>query len=149
LTREDACNLDDKLPNKQLFVVGMVDDYFSEIVEFLSAGMDAFDMTIAHNKKLVVKETNYQLIVGNLYKLGENGILRWCVLKHERSIILEEAHDWIVGGHYIGRETTPNILCVGLWWPMLHKYVNEYCQSCDVCRRVGKPSRREEMLLNS
>jgi hypothetical protein len=126
----------------------MVDDYFSDIVEFLSTGMDPSKMTIAQKKKLVVKETNYQLIVGNLYKLGADGILRWCVLEHERSIILEEAHDGIVGGHYAGREMTQNILCVGLWWPTLHKYAKEYCQSCDVCQRVGKPSRRDEMLLN-
>jgi hypothetical protein len=50
-----------------------------------------------------VKEVDYQLIVGNLYKLGAYGILRHCVLEHERSIILEEAHDGIVGGHYAGK----------------------------------------------
>jgi len=122
----------------------MVDDYFSEIIEFLSAGMDAFDMTIAHNKKLVVKETNYQLIVGNLYNPGADGILRCCVLEHEMSIIIEEAHDGISRGHYAGREMTQNILCAGLWWAMLHKNV-EYYQTCDVCQRVGKPSRRYEM----
>jgi hypothetical protein len=62
-----------------------------------------------------VKEIDCQLIVGNLYKLGAGGILRLCVLEHERSMILEEAHDGIAGRDYAGRETPHNILCIGIW----------------------------------
>jgi hypothetical protein len=36
LSREDARNLDDNLPDAYLFIVNMVDDYFSDIVQFLS-----------------------------------------------------------------------------------------------------------------
>jgi hypothetical protein len=138
LSGEDAGNLDDNLPDAHLFTVNMVDDYFSDIVQFLSTGMAPSEMTVAQKKQLVVKETNYQLIAGNLYKLGADGILRRCVLEHERPMILEEAHDGIAGGHYAGRETAQNILCAGIWWPTLHKDAKEYCQSCDVCQRVGK-----------
>jgi hypothetical protein len=74
--------------------------------------------------------------------------LRRCVLEHERSIILEEAHDGIYGGHYASKETTHKILCTGLWWPALHKDMKEYCQPYNICQRVGKPSRRYEMSLN-
>jgi hypothetical protein len=148
LSGEDAGNLDDNFPDAQLFAVRMVDDYFSDIIQFLSTCMAPSEMTVAQKKQLVVKATDYQLIAGNLYKLGADGILRRCVLEHERSMILEEAHDGIVGGHYAGRETAQNILCTGIWWPTLHKDVKEYCQSCDVCQRVGKPSRRDEMPLN-
>jgi hypothetical protein len=56
-----------------------------------------------------VKATDYQLIAWNVYKLGKDGILRWCVLKHERFFILEEVHDGIVGGNYIGKSTTHKI----------------------------------------
>jgi hypothetical protein len=44
--------------------------------------------------------------------------------------------------------TAQNILCAGIWWPTLHKDAKEYFQSCDVCQRVGNPSRRDEMPLN-
>jgi hypothetical protein len=37
------------------------------------------DMIVAHKKQLVVKEIDYQLIAGNLYKMGADGILRRCV----------------------------------------------------------------------
>jgi hypothetical protein len=62
----------------------------------------------------VVREENYQLIVGNLYKLGADGILRWCVLDHERLMILSESHEGITGGHYVGKETMQQILFMGL-----------------------------------
>jgi hypothetical protein len=35
LTGQDAGNLDDNFPYAQLFAVTMVDDYFTDIVEFL------------------------------------------------------------------------------------------------------------------
>jgi hypothetical protein len=72
LSGEDARNLDDILPDSQLFLVKMVDNYFWEIVKFLSIGMAPSKMIVAQKKNLVVKVANYQLIAGNLYKLGEN-----------------------------------------------------------------------------
>jgi hypothetical protein len=47
LSGEDAGNLDDNLPDAQLFAVKMVDDYFSDIMQFLSTGMAPSDMTVA------------------------------------------------------------------------------------------------------
>jgi hypothetical protein len=88
------------------------------------------------------------LIIGNLYKLGVDRILRRDVVEHERLIILEEAHNEIVGGHYAGKAMTQNILGAGLWWPTLHKDAKEYCQCYNMCERVGKPSKRGEMSLN-
>jgi hypothetical protein len=45
-----------------------------------------------------------------LYKLDIDGIIRQCVVEHERPMILVEAHDGIVGGNYEGKETTQKIL---------------------------------------
>jgi hypothetical protein len=67
----------------------MVEDYFSDIVQFLNIGMYPYEMTIAQNKQMVVKAAYYQLIAMNLYKMGAYGILRRSVLEHERHIILE------------------------------------------------------------
>lgn len=84
-----------------------------------------------------------------MYKLGAYGILQRHVLDHERPIILLEAHEGFVGGHYTRNTTTQNILHVGIWWVALHNDAKELCQICDVCQRVGKPSRRDEMHLVS
>jgi hypothetical protein len=103
----------------------MVDNYFTDIVHFLSTGMAPSDMTVAQNKQLVVKAADYQLIAGNLYKLGVDGILRGCVLENERPMMLSEVHEGIAGGHYTGRTIAHKILCAGLWWPALHKDAKE------------------------
>jgi hypothetical protein len=63
-------------------------------------------------------------------------------------MILVEANEGITGGHYVGKETTQKVLKAGLWWPTLHKDAKEYYKACDVCQRVGKPSRRDEMYLS-
>jgi hypothetical protein len=57
-----------------------------------------------------VKAVNYQLIEGNLYKLGVYGILQRCVLEHERHMILQKVHEGVAGYHYAGKETVENIL---------------------------------------
>ena len=59
-----------------------------------------------------------------------------------------EAHGGAAGGRYVGKETTQKILRAGLWWPKLHKESKAYCRACDACQRMGRPSQRDEMLLN-
>jgi hypothetical protein len=79
-----------------------------------------------------MKATYYQLIAGNLYKMGTDGIFRCYVLENEIPMIIKEVHDGIVGGHYAGRESEQNIFFTALWWPTLHKDVKGYFHSYDV-----------------
>jgi hypothetical protein len=44
LSGEEAGNLDEILLDAQLFLVKMVDDYFVDIIQFLSTGMPPSDM---------------------------------------------------------------------------------------------------------
>ena len=62
-------------------------------------------------------------------------------------MILEESHEGIAGGHYVGKEIVQKVLRAGLWWPMLHRDAKEYTKACDACQQVGKPSGRDEMSL--
>jgi len=96
---------------------------------------------------LVVYIVDFQLIVGQLYKLGPYEILRRYVLEHERSMILAEAHEGLVLGHYGGKETIRKILRAGMWWPTFHIDAKEYCKTCDISQRMGKPNRRDQMTL--
>jgi hypothetical protein len=100
-----------------------------------------------HKKNLVVRVVDYQLIVGHLYKMGTDSILRRCVLEHERPRILVESHEGIAGGHYAGKYIAQKVLHTGLWWSSVHRDSKEYFQKCDVCQRVGKPNRRDNMSL--
>jgi hypothetical protein len=60
--------------------------------------------TIPQKKHLVVRDVDFSLIVGHLYKMGPDEILRRCVMEAEKPLILIEAHDGIAGGHYAGKE---------------------------------------------
>ena len=93
-----------------------------------------------HKKQLVVRIAKFTLIVGQLHKLGPDKILRRYVLEHERRRILEEAHVGVAGGHYAGKPTVQKILTIGLWGPIVHKDAKEFCKTCDVFQRIGKPS---------
>jgi hypothetical protein len=39
------------------------------------------------------------------------------------------------------------MLRTGLWWLTVQKDAKEYCHNCDVCQRVGKRSKRDDMSL--
>jgi hypothetical protein len=98
-------------------------------------------------RNLVVRDADYQLIAGNLYKIGAENILRRCFMEHERPIILVKSHEGIVQEHYAGKATVQKILRIGLWWPIASKDAKEYCQACDVYQMLGNPSTRDEMPL--
>ena len=94
-----------------------------------------------------MKSTDLTLITGHLYKLGPDAVLRRCMMPHEKETIIRDAHSSTAGGHFAGKPTAQKILATGLWWPTLQKYTKEFCRCYDICQRVGKPSRRDEMPL--
>jgi transposase InsO family protein len=144
---EEPTNLEDNFPDAQLFSVQVADEYFADIIQYLSTGTAPQEFNTAQKKNLVVRAADYQLIAGHLYKMGADNILRRCVLEHERPRILAEAHEGIAGGHYAGKATAQKVLRTGLWWSTVHRDSKDYCQRCDVCQRVGKPNRQDEMPL--
>jgi hypothetical protein len=79
--------------------------------------------------------------------MGPDEILRRCIMEVERTLILAKAHEGIIGGNYAGKETVKKVLRTGLWWPTLHKDAKQYYRAYDVCQRVEKTSRRDEMPL--
>jgi ferredoxin len=79
--------------------------------------------------------------------MGADNIPRRYVLEHERPRILAEAHEGIIGGHYVGKVTAQKVLRAGLWWPTIHRDSKDNCQRCDVCQRVCKLNRRDDKPL--
>ena len=120
-TGEEPTNLEDSLPDAQLFSIHIADDYFEDIVEFLSIGNAPVEYSEKQRKQLVVKAIDFTIIVDQLYNLGPDEILRWYVLSHERPLILQESHAGIASGHYLGKHSTQKVLTAGLWWPTLQR----------------------------
>jgi len=79
--------------------------------------------------------------------MGNDEILHRYVPEFERGQVLAEAHGGVAGGHYVDRATTEKILHARLWWPTLHQDLKAYYRACDICQRIGKPLRRDEMSL--
>jgi hypothetical protein len=107
---ESGGDVDDQLPDVDLFKVEYVLDYLSDIALFLSTCVCPEGYSATQKRHLVVHAVDYQLIVGQLYKLGLENILRRCVLDHEILDIFWECHSGVVGGHVGGKETTHKIL---------------------------------------
>jgi hypothetical protein len=68
-------NLEEKFTYAQLFSVHIVDDYFVDIIQYLSTGTAPQEYTAMQKKKLAVDTTDYQLISRHLYKMGTYSIL--------------------------------------------------------------------------
>ena len=86
---EEPTNLEDNFLDAQLFSIQIVDEYFTDIIQYLSTGTASQDYSTVHNKNLVVCTVDYQLIARHLYKMGTDIILQRYVLEHERPIVLE------------------------------------------------------------
>jgi hypothetical protein len=59
---EEPTNMEDNFPGAQLFSVQVVDEYFIDIIEYLSTGIAPQDFSTAQKKNLVVRVAYYQLI---------------------------------------------------------------------------------------
>jgi hypothetical protein len=108
---EEPTNLEDNFLDAQLFLVQIANEYFTDIIQYLSTGTGPQEFNTAQKKNLLVRAGDYQLIAGHLYKMGAYNILRRCVLEHEIHRILVEGHEGIAGGHYAGQDTVQKVLC--------------------------------------
>ena len=74
-TSKEPTNLEHNMPDAQLFAIQIINDYFKDIIEFLTTGTTPAEYSLKQEKQLVVRETNFTLIVGQLYKLGPDEVL--------------------------------------------------------------------------
>jgi hypothetical protein len=107
---EEPTSLEDTLSDAQLMGIRNIDDHFAEIVKFLSIGMAPSEYTITQKEQLVVRVAGFSLIVGKLYKMRPDEILRRCVMEKEKPLIIVKSHEGIAGGHYAGKETVQKVL---------------------------------------
>jgi hypothetical protein len=85
---EEPTNIEETFPDAQLFLVQVVDEYFTNIIQYLSTGTAPQEFNTTQKKNLVVRDANYQLIAKHLNKMGAYNILRRGVIEHERPRIL-------------------------------------------------------------
>ena len=111
---EEPSNLEDNFPDAQFFSIQIADEYYADIIHFLTTGGAPDEFTKHQKRKLVVKAVEFTLIVGQLYKLGPYEVLYRCVMPHDKEAIIREAHSGTAGGHFTRKSTTQKILATGL-----------------------------------
>jgi len=139
-TGENDGSIDNWSPDADLSRIEAIPNDLEEIVTLLTADSCPKGYMAMQSRHLVVRVVDYQLIVGHLYKMGLDQILRCCVLQQEREANLWECHAGVAEGHVGGKATVRKILHAGLWWPTIHKDSKAFAKECYVYYRVGKPS---------
>ena len=102
---EEPSNIEDNLPDAQLFSIQITYNYYADIIHFLTIGLAPAEFTKHQKKQLVVKAADFTLITGHLYNLVPDEVLHRCVMPHEKYAIIKEAHSGTAGGHFAGKLT--------------------------------------------
>jgi len=91
-TGEELTNLEEGLPDLQLFATRIGNRHFEDIIHFLTTGTMSKEYFVQQKKELVVRVADFSVIAGHLYKIGNDEILRRYVLEFEQRNILANAH---------------------------------------------------------
>jgi len=83
-TGEEPRNLEEGLPDSQLFAVCIADGHFKDIIHFLITRTVRKEYSVQEKKELVVRAADFSVITGHLYQMGNNEILQRYVPKFER-----------------------------------------------------------------
>ena len=100
---EEPINLEDNLPDAQLFSIQIADEYYADIIHFLTTGWAPVEFNKQQKKQLVVKAVDFTLLIGQLYQLGPDEFLCRCIMPHKKEAIIREAHSGTAGGHFTGK----------------------------------------------
>eukprot|EP00253_Pinus_taeda_P023418 PITA_23418 len=139
--------VDDQMPDEHLFSISILSPWFADIANYLVSAQFLPHFSSKEKSNIVRKSAPFTWIGGNLFKLGPDQIFRRCVREGEVFDILLTCHDGPYGGHFAANKTAFKILQAGYYWPTLHQYVRRYISQCDRCRRMGRPTPRDEMPL--
>ena len=147
VTGEEPTGVDDELPDVQLFQIEAVLDWYDEMLYFLESGSFPGYLSKDQRKRLALRSHTFMMIVGQLYMMGIDQVMRRCVRPHEQEAVLREAHQGVSGGHFSGDITSQKIFQVGLWWPTVIKDAWRFAKHCDTCQRIGQPQPVSRMSL--
>lgn len=84
------------------------------------------------------KAVRFRLINNDvLYCKGKDLVHRRVPFSSEIKVILRSCHDGVCGGHFAQEITSRKVLQDGFVWPSLHRDVQHWCRTCEVCRQTG------------
>ncbi|MCO5554572.1 hypothetical protein L7F22_008102 [Adiantum nelumboides] len=121
--------------------------WYEEMLHFLDSGdMPAF-LSHHQRRRMTIRSQNFEKVMEKLYYHIVADVLLRCVLPQEQEFVLEEVHTGIAGGHFAALITARKVRQAGYWWSTLLQDARDYVQNCDVCQRLGQPSKMSRMPL--
>ncbi|MCO5575353.1 hypothetical protein L7F22_029153 [Adiantum nelumboides] len=143
-----APTIDDDLPGTSLIMVETILEWSEKIVNFLVNGFLPKELQKDVDQRLIKECEPYLLIVGTLYKVGKDDILRRCARENKYLYILQEAHMGVTGGHFSSEFTARKVLQSDYWWPTLFKDASLFAKGCDECQRYKTTQQKDRILLH-
>lgn len=95
--------------------------------------------------KIAAIHKEYQVKNGRVYRIIEDGVLRWLVPKGVRWQVLKTNHDDI--GHFGFEKTLQRVKSL-FWFPKMRKFVRKYVSACLECAHHKVPSGAKEGMLH-
>nr|CAN60792.1 hypothetical protein VITISV_015829 [Vitis vinifera] len=116
-------------------VENVVADHLSRLVIAHNSHVLPINDDFPEESLMLLAKTPWYAHIANYLVTGEvpNQIIRKCVPKEEQQGILSHCHESACGGHFASQKTAMKVLQSG---------------SCDRCQRLGKLTRRNQMLMN-
>nr|GEX76643.1 reverse transcriptase domain-containing protein [Tanacetum cinerariifolium] len=85
---------------------------------------------------------------------AKSRLIWWVLLLQKFDIIicaydiLKACHERPTGGHHGANFIAKKVFDAGLFWPTIYRDAHNLVKSCDICKRQGKISQRDEMPQN-
>ena len=97
------------------------------------------------SERIQTKLEHFELVDRILIYIKDNK-RRISVPRDSRTLLLEEAHDLSIAGHF-GAEKTLELLQRSFWWPRMNRAVERYIASCEQCQRNKGSNQKPAGLL--
>ena len=133
-------------PDENLFALWKT-PWYANIANYLAHVVIRPNLSSQEKKRFMFFCRHYFWDKPYLSKLGQDQVIKRCVLEEEQQSILTFCCELNCGGHFSGKNTTLKVMQSGFYWPILFKDAYNFCKTCDCCQRTGTIGKRNEMPL--
>ncbi|KAI3708563.1 hypothetical protein L2E82_37811 [Cichorium intybus] len=126
----------DSFPDEQLLDLTGA-PWYANYVNFLATGAMPAHWTKQRQKQFRTYAKRYIWDDSDLFKVGEDQIIRRCVPDEEIGEIMDHCHASACGGHFSMKKTGYKILESGFYWPTIFKDAHKMVKECLNCQQLG------------
>jgi hypothetical protein len=144
--QDDKEPVEDKMRDDHLYRILDKDTWMIDIIRAIQK-MPLDHLGKNTQRRIVSESRKYFWDSPYIFKLGNDGVMRRCVLREERQEILRKCHLTEYSGHYSHFQTQATVWSSRFFWPEKHEDTKRYVASCPKCQRTRNISQRNDMPL--